>query len=326
MTPPRLRKTVSLWDTTPPEIKNEIFTHTDPLTRFLNNQSTKKDIETEQPMFVWLEALTSNWKGDLSLLPIDKFPKIMGGLGDYVKTKTMYRRLLKLRPDCGPGGNSKIRSIFTNESLWTWMFRTADGNLNNIDFPRYERTIHTCICAAINTGDSFLHIAMRNDWYNLYPRWMIAEKMKLCIMAGWNGHLKLLLVLLSEVMFLCDYARDFEHVPPNEQFISYEEICSIILLGAVRSGHLEVVPSGNVNMVNLLLSNDKIISTYDGTGAIITAAANGRTKCLELLLQLEEGVDFAGGNNFGIRVAAEKGYHDVVRLLLSVISHYIEGS
>ncbi|KAJ3333026.1 hypothetical protein HDU76_012110 [Blyttiomyces sp. JEL0837] len=81
----------------PPEIVDLIFQQSDLWTRFLIGRLSKQVIEANATT-LWNDAFDHDWSGDLQLLPQDGFPTVLTGLCK-VKSRFMYDRLIKLRPD-----------------------------------------------------------------------------------------------------------------------------------------------------------------------------------------------------------------------------------
>ncbi|KAJ3308320.1 hypothetical protein HDU76_004018 [Blyttiomyces sp. JEL0837] len=86
----------SHWDRLPTEIKSNILKSSDPLTRYVNNDLTQKEIEL-YGTDIWKVAFKINYTGDLSKLPQTHFPNIHNGL-KFVKSRSMYHRLCNLKP------------------------------------------------------------------------------------------------------------------------------------------------------------------------------------------------------------------------------------
>ncbi|KAJ3289011.1 hypothetical protein HDU76_007591, partial [Blyttiomyces sp. JEL0837] len=66
-------------------------------TRFLNGRLSIEEIKSHGTE-LWNDAFDRDWSGDLGLLPQDGFPTVLTGLCK-VKSRSMYDRLNKLRPD-----------------------------------------------------------------------------------------------------------------------------------------------------------------------------------------------------------------------------------
>jgi hypothetical protein len=86
----------SLWSLLPTELHQLIFTHTDLLTRYLNN--LVPDASHHDAHQIWITAFETDWEGDLSCLPASGFPNVFTGLLK-VRTRRMYRGLCRLKPE-----------------------------------------------------------------------------------------------------------------------------------------------------------------------------------------------------------------------------------
>ncbi|KAJ3316489.1 hypothetical protein HDU76_001758, partial [Blyttiomyces sp. JEL0837] len=92
------RRSISLWDELPIEIRSDIIARCDVLTRHLNNDLTNDEIKmhgTEIWKIVFDKDLVH--LNILSLLPLDQLPNIYNGLG-LVRSEQMYQSLCKLIP------------------------------------------------------------------------------------------------------------------------------------------------------------------------------------------------------------------------------------
>ncbi|KAJ3273157.1 hypothetical protein HDU76_010842, partial [Blyttiomyces sp. JEL0837] len=82
----------------PTELIDIIFSqHADILTKYLNNSLSNEEIKNNATD-IWIEAFNQDWEGDLQRLPADGLPTALTGLCT-VKSRFMYDRLCKLRPD-----------------------------------------------------------------------------------------------------------------------------------------------------------------------------------------------------------------------------------
>jgi len=77
---------------------------------------------------------------------------------------------------------------------------------------------------------------------------------------------------------------------------------------ASEKGHLEIV--------KLLLANDKVDPSDNNNYAIRFASENGHLEVVKLLLANDK-VDPGAGNNWAIGLASENGYVEIVKLLLA---------
>jgi ankyrin repeat protein len=78
----------------------------------------------------------------------------------------------------------------------------------------------------------------------------------------------------------------------------------------------ESIRQGRVEVVRLLLSENRVDPSYDDDDAIQSASDNGHIEVVRLLLS-DNRVDPSTYNNFAIQSASSNGHVEVVRLLLS---------
>jgi hypothetical protein len=142
-TPQIMRYFVSnYWLDCPFEVRNEIFSHADALTRHLNwdqgHQTTTSIAPT--PPEIWIAALQSNWPGRLNRLPAitGRFTQLPGAsiLCKFVQTREMLERLSETR----------------------------------LPVP-----VHEFGLARPALQRNLAHVAMRNCWYDLVDNWNLSD-------------------------------------------------------------------------------------------------------------------------------------------------------
>ncbi|KAG7333209.1 hypothetical protein KOW79_003344 [Hemibagrus wyckioides] len=86
---------------------------------------------------------------------------------------------------------------------------------------------------------------------------------------------------------------------------------------------LQAASQGNVTLLSMLLNQDPSMDVshlqQDLTSALFSAAQNGHTECLKLLLSLMASADASDENGFtSLHIAAANGHHGCVRALLEL--------
>ena len=78
---------------------------------------------------------------------------------------------------------------------------------------------------------------------------------------------------------------------------------------------IQAAEKRSINIIKLLLQDDRVDPTYGSSWAIRSASSNGHTDVVELLLK-DGRTDPGAGDNYAIRAASRSGYKDIVELLL----------
>ncbi|KAJ3318064.1 hypothetical protein HDU76_000945 [Blyttiomyces sp. JEL0837] len=244
----------SHWDRLPTEVKTNIFKHSDPLTKHLNNQQISNEVSSyDQGQEAWKHALKSNWNGDFSLLPKYPFPTIETGL-EYVTSKQIYKKLCVLRPDL------VIEEPLT---LIPYDLRKRDIPANQVNKMPHRAPLRNSTRRkdrlqmsfvnnffdqkVYNKFDSLLiHVALRQFWLDELPGWCLES---------------------SDEMF--------------KERLTLFKICAFY--GAVEFGNLECV---KVMIDNCDLMKRGIgLSSYTVDRSLRTVCQKGYTELLELLLK-----------------------------------------
>ncbi|KAJ3281793.1 hypothetical protein HDU76_008846, partial [Blyttiomyces sp. JEL0837] len=268
----------NLWNRIPFEIKINILSHSDPLTKHLNNPTT--NMTPSQARSIWLEAFRQDWAGDLALLPKYGFPSIYNGLAE-VRSRSMYDQLCQLRPDlCHPTA-IHLQVYLTDNTRYGW-FETVhckslsyladavvaveeqfgdevEGGGDILVTPEYVIDPFKYEFAMCKRMESHLiQVAMRHCWMDLLDVWIIKNPVKVAIMAICCDHLELLKVLVEDrkLVTLKEFVSSETTAGPytiaaqngNLDMIKFllrkgcpPKNVKSALVHAIRSGHLEMV-------------------------------------------------------------------------------------
>ncbi|KAJ3329250.1 hypothetical protein HDU76_008303 [Blyttiomyces sp. JEL0837] len=344
----------SLWDTLPYEIQHQILQNADPLTKFLNNILTPKEIE-KYSIEIWKIAFALDWPGNLKCLPSKGLARINDGL-ELATTRTMYKRLCDLRRNTEQGDDwideldRELDLTSHYDKLKLFVIAASFGHRKLV-----QRLVQIVAKPVENMrpfenicGATLYEVAMGGH----------CEVMELLLQTeglnrDQNGFIKMVRMMIR--LELVDPAS-FE----NEAIISaatYGRLDIVELLlglrgvdataddnkalrGAATDGHLHVIKRllqvegvradacdneavrlatcyGQLDVLKFLLTLEGVDVTAMENEAFGYAAQNGHLEVVQLLLDIR-GVDPTAYDNMAIISAAGNGYTEVVKLLLQV--------
>ncbi|KAJ3286746.1 hypothetical protein HDU76_007936, partial [Blyttiomyces sp. JEL0837] len=334
---------ISLWDSLPFEIKEQILTETDAPTRFINNHPVTETEIRENAHDIWMAVINTNsWDRDLSVLPKASFPTILNGL-DQVTSREVYHQLCKNRPNLDR--DKELQRLIRQETwkdLEIWKFKYASSPELLIGYGSYSEPL--------------LHIPMRLYWMDLLPGLHELNQLKLFYVAGSFGHFELFQHLYNN-LFLNQHESNLIHTPSD---MSLSDIVSHIIFFAAQRGYMNILqflltkfnidddnnkpvdipppPSkpaitltksitnyaiphackmGYLEIVKFLLTVPGVDPTALDNYAVREAAGKGHLEIVKFLLTVP-GVDPTACDNYAVRNAASNGYLDVVKFLLTV--------
>ncbi|KAJ3331837.1 hypothetical protein HDU76_002085 [Blyttiomyces sp. JEL0837] len=285
----------SIWDFIPTKVKQRILSHTDPLTRYLNNDLTGEEVD-KYGSEIWRIAIETESDGDLINLAAKHFPTIKTGL-DLVKSKEMYIRLCTIRPDLLLTGHlqNMVRPM-----QWAWKVKSR-YSLNSMLQFHLERLVDAL-------SNLLIHIPLREEWLEMIPVLLKNDKVILFCIAACFGHGRLLRSLLKD-----KYLQNHNDLPLaatislkysiklRYDYAGYDDA----LFFAAANGHAEVV--------KLLLSVDgldiDIDVDMDGETVLCHAAEHGHLDIIKILL--DAGADATALNNNALTSSAENGHLEV---------------
>ncbi|KAJ3329307.1 hypothetical protein HDU76_008185, partial [Blyttiomyces sp. JEL0837] len=315
-----ITRSSSCWDYLPAEIRLDILRQTNLLTRYLNHLITDDEI-LQLAIQLWMEVFSSDWPGDLKLLPLNLLPTLSTGLC-HLQSKTLYTRLCEARPDISTSNSSTvtdniIKEFFEDDERCGWV-----GKSPKVAVGKWIERIKE-LSEAIHSY--LIHIPMRHGWLSNIPKWMYQndeDKLKLIPIASYNGHALLLKYLLQKVEF--GYSLKlasrlaFRCAVENNQPITLRILIMEGLISIQSKYHAFKTSAveGKVEIMRVVLETSDIdASTYDNY-ALRVACELGHTNVVELLLR-NPMVDAGACDDEPIRDASANGHADVVRLLLT---------
>ncbi|KAJ3280054.1 hypothetical protein HDU76_009290, partial [Blyttiomyces sp. JEL0837] len=265
------------------EIEEMIWDFSDLVTRHINGRSDlaylptpelHKTYITSNLIFgkdLWVVAFEMNWKGDLSLLPIDELPTVREGLWK-LESKEMYRDLVRLRPDLA--GLQLFKILYMNTPRFGEM---EEGSNNEMIAKQYvddlddmeagQHGLYFATNEPYALLDDLLKLSTRiysiHLWLDMLDPWLFSNLAMLGYIAIYFGHLKLLEYLMTE------YGLD----PTLYEFSEgYEDKAPV----AIAAGN------GDLDLMAHLVGMGCYIDDF----SLRAAVCNGHMKAFELLADL----------------------------------------
>ncbi|KAJ3416996.1 hypothetical protein HDV05_007478 [Chytridiales sp. JEL 0842] len=159
-----IRRCSNLWTALPTEIREHIYSFSDPLTQFLNRNLTtchSKPLSSEEALQIWQLAFELDWEGDLDLLPSNAFPNAYTGLL-LVRSRRMYQKLCELKPELTEC-RLDVHKSWDPENLPEKPFEAFDCRINkyNPDISNVLKEFHN------KPLERLLHIPMYHGWIDI---------------------------------------------------------------------------------------------------------------------------------------------------------------
>ncbi|KAJ3311057.1 hypothetical protein HDU76_003223 [Blyttiomyces sp. JEL0837] len=270
----------SLWDLLPIEIKSNIISRCEPVTRYLNNDLPNTEIEShgEEMWKIVLEQDILDF--NLNVLPQSEFPNIYYGLG-LVKSEQMYKNLCNLRSDLT--NTDKLKRYFQNDRLWNW----REHPMGDYD----ERAARPADYVS-GLSTLLVHIPLRNLWWNHIPNWFLEkQRTRLFAFACFFGHTNLAKYLFDEVA---------EH--DREKFLKDIDMECL----------QKVSQYGDLATVNFLISLNSSYINDSSYWALDGACKRGRVEVVKVLANLFTSTELETGKlkaTYGYSVIPRRGYY-----------------
>ncbi|KAJ3326507.1 hypothetical protein HDU76_012864 [Blyttiomyces sp. JEL0837] len=192
-----------------------------------------------------------------------------------------------------------------------------------------------------------IHIPLRQYWLDLIPSWMVSDdvvKLKMIVTAGYHGHFKLFTSLVEELRqraslsLACTLAFLGAASNGHTDIIKYlveeavrgdmaasatseTQVPGYFVKFSARENQAIRVASANgyLDIVKVLVYNRKCRPAAKEHDAIKEAARHGFTEIVTVLLLTYLQADFAEIGNIVLTIACEKGYEDIVDVVLEVV-------
>ncbi|KAJ3328388.1 hypothetical protein HDU76_010056, partial [Blyttiomyces sp. JEL0837] len=186
--PPPWYRLTPFYNKVPAEIQSSIVKFSGPFTWFINGTLTEDEIKKYKDA-IWIEALSINWEGDLTLLPPD--PIIIYDELAIVTSRTLYENLGALKPEWKD--LDEIQNDFKDATKWKWSeFESDDFHLAAQQDLFFQNVLY-------KLQQRLIQIPLRNLWMEEIPDWMKQDKQKLFCLAACFNHYKLLQMMLVEL-------------------------------------------------------------------------------------------------------------------------------
>ncbi|KAJ3332580.1 hypothetical protein HDU76_013757 [Blyttiomyces sp. JEL0837] len=287
--------TSSLWDRNPPEIITAILNSSDFLTRYLNNNLTKTEIQ-QHATEIWNEAFKQDWPGDLASLPSFGFPTATTGLCN-VHTKSMLNRLRLLRPDLdirNPGMvQDSVQITFRNNTNFGWFPDDGSAPIVLLDFtdtvepggaPIFNRIVS--LERGFNSlSTNLLHISMRQCWLEDLELYITDNPMTMAKYAIHGDHFDLLKYLADTTksvdlaMLPIGFAESYVTVAKNNNLDMFmylhEKGCFVADDGDRRWLLTQLVTMGRPKFLHYIhgsqmVSNQEVVDVLSTGNHIVT--------------------------------------------------------
>ncbi|KAL2913326.1 hypothetical protein HK105_207204 [Polyrhizophydium stewartii] len=167
--------TSSHWDRIPGEMQADIVARAGPLTQYVNGRIEK--LSWDQFKTLWTEVFASDWQGDISKLPIDRFKSCPWFESFWhLRTRSMHARVKQL-------GHGFLKDGLVQAAVCNWW-----TDLLDFSKPR-ELSINAAKCGSISM---LMHL--------VYERQVVTFETQHVVEAACYGHLDLLKWLGARMM------------------------------------------------------------------------------------------------------------------------------
>ncbi|KAJ3299191.1 hypothetical protein HDU76_006381 [Blyttiomyces sp. JEL0837] len=317
----------SFWDLLPIEIKSNIISKCDPVTRYLNNDLTNPEEIKLHGNQMWKIVFEQDLVDfNLNILPQSQFPNIKNGL-DLVQSEQMYQNLCNLRPDLT--NTDELKRYLQNDAMWNW----RKDLINLVYGSRPNRPTDYCNLSTISS--LLIHIPLRYLCWNYIPDWLLQmDPSRVFTVASCFGHID-----------LAKYLTDRVAKEDINNFV--KDIGSDCLTEASRNGYIDIVKLlisfkssyinrsaywalelaceyAHINIVNFFVNLFDSGELADGLHQIFIESCWKKNEVAVGMLSKHFGDKMKSGWLYdGLLSATERGNTGIVRVLLSTSEHLL---